>query len=64
MLKMIAFGLQDIIVFVLDFPTGTSHLGKFGDIVSGHRMIRDETVLIEGFARLFIGNDQLEPIDP
>ena len=61
--QMISLGLESIVVFVLDFPSCSSNLGKVNNICSRDRVIGYEAVLRQDFTRVFIFDDQFQPVD-
>jgi len=61
--KVIAFGFQGIVVFVLDFPARSSDLSNQSWIGRGDEMIGDKGIVIQDLACFFIRDDQFQPID-
>ena len=59
---MIAFGLEDIVVFVFDLPTGASVTGNGFDSRFQDRKISAEGVLVELLASVFTSDRQFAPI--
>ncbi len=60
--ETIAPDLEGLDVFVLDFPSGPSGLGESDEGVFSDRMIGDPGMVIEGLARLLVGDGELKPV--
>ena len=63
MFQVIALGLERIIVFVFDFPTGAAGGGKGGDVLVGDREIGYPAIEVEHLA-LGVGLGEFTPVDP
>ncbi len=63
MFEMTALGFQRIVLFVFDFPARSSNLGQVNHIGRRNRVIGDEAVLVQDFARTFRYDDQFQPIN-
>jgi hypothetical protein len=63
MLQVIALGFEGIVVLIFDFPAGAPDLSQRHNTGGGHGVVGHKAVLIQYFACLFMGNDQLQPID-
>ena len=61
--EVVALVLENIDVFILNFPAGTAGSSQEIDILTGHRMIGNPTVVIELFTGDFMRNGQLEPVN-
>ena len=62
MFQMIPLGFQGIIVFIFNLPTRSSDAGQLSNILQVDVMIGHKCIVIKDFARLFMTDDQLEPI--
>src|SRR5215510_153096 len=62
-LQMVAFGLEDVVLFVFALPASTARVRDVRDVVRVQAMIGDKAVVIELFARFGIDYRALEPID-
>src|SRR5262249_52010010 len=63
MLEMVAFGLEDVVVFVFNLPPSTTSVGHLGHVRHTEMMIGDKGVVRELCARCGIDDGHLDPID-
>src|SRR5215475_2831098 len=63
MLEMVAFGLEDVVVFVFNLPPSTTSLSHLGHVRHTETMIGDKGVVIELCARFGIDYGHLDLID-
>ena len=61
--QMIAFGLEDIVVFVLTFPAGTTGPNNRGNRLAGQFVISDKSIMIELLAGLGMNDGHFNPVD-
>src|SRR5260370_31409061 len=61
-LKVIAFGLECVVVLILDLPSSASRLGYFGDIVLIDCVGSGPCIAINHFA-ILVGRDEFKPVD-
>lgn len=61
--EMIAFGLEDIVVFIFDFPACASVARNRFDGCLPCFKICDKGIFVNEFPRLFMSDGQLHPVD-
>src|SRR5712692_9762226 len=62
-LQMIALGLEDVVVVVVDLPPPTPRVGNVHYVVSRQAMSRDTAMVIQLFARFGLDDGKVEPMD-
>src|SRR5919108_1129545 len=63
MLEMVAFGLEDIVVFVFNLPPSTTGVGHLCHVLCAEPVIGDKGVVVELCTRCGIDYGHLDPID-
>lgn len=61
--EVVALGLEDMVVLVLDLPAGPTSRHDGLDSLGGQVMVGDKGMVIEDFAGRFMGNGQVAPVD-
>ena len=62
-LHMVAFGLEHMVVFIVDLPPPTACLRHPRDVLCRDAVIGDKALVVELFTRCGVDHRDLEPID-
>lgn len=62
-IKMITFGLEDVVIFIFNFPTSPSDINKRDDGLSREVMIGCKGVVVELFTGFAVGDGHFAPIN-